>query len=114
MTLGSLLTLGGYLVGALVFYVAARAEKRDSSGTWKVLLVGLIAGILGAKATEWLISGGRPLPRTPSLSSTPTRVGGPFSVAFWRVGPACFGLERAFGSAVRPEISLHLRCPLVR
>jgi phosphatidylglycerol:prolipoprotein diacylglycerol transferase len=75
MTLGSLVTLVGYLVGAGVFYLAARAEKRDSSGTWNVLLVGLAAGILGAKATEWLVSGGPALAQNPTAFLDPNQGG---------------------------------------
>lgn len=75
MTLGSLLTLTGYAVGALVFCLAARADRRASAQTGKVMLAGLAAGILGARVTEWAVSGGAVLARNPTAFLDPNQGG---------------------------------------
>ncbi|RYG27051.1 hypothetical protein EON82_00925 [bacterium] len=57
MTLGELLTLLSYLVGAGVFVWAVRRRKLATEGMAILAAVGFIAGIIGAKLTQTLASG---------------------------------------------------------
>ena len=57
MTLGEVFTALGYVVGSLAFYLAARHRRLATEGIGQVAFVGLFGGILGAKLTQWLMSG---------------------------------------------------------
>jgi phosphatidylglycerol:prolipoprotein diacylglycerol transferase len=57
MTLGELLTLLSYLVGAAVFVWAARRRKLATEGMAILAAVGFASGIVGAKLTQTLASG---------------------------------------------------------
>ncbi len=58
LTAGEAFTALGYLVGALVFYIAAKERKLATDGMQTLALVGFAAGILGAKVTQYVFSGG--------------------------------------------------------
>jgi phosphatidylglycerol:prolipoprotein diacylglycerol transferase len=58
VTLGTVFTALGYLVGALVFYLAARQRRLATEGMAHVALAGLCGGVLGAKLTEWTLTRG--------------------------------------------------------
>ncbi|HTE19064.1 MAG TPA: prolipoprotein diacylglyceryl transferase family protein [Armatimonadota bacterium] len=75
MTVGSLLTLAGYGVGALVLYLAARRRGVATEGMAYVAVAGLCGGILGAKLTEWVLGHGALLAAHPGLLLDP-RLGG--------------------------------------
>jgi phosphatidylglycerol:prolipoprotein diacylglycerol transferase len=75
MTPGTLFTILGYLVGALVFYVEARRRGRATEGMGYVALAGLCGGVLGAKVTEWILAGGAALLAHP-LAMLDPRLGG--------------------------------------
>ncbi len=55
-TIGALFTSLAYVVGAAVFYVAARRKRMDTEGTGRVAVAGLAGGLLGAKLTEWAVA----------------------------------------------------------
>jgi len=74
MSVGEIFTASAYLVGALVFLVAARRRNLDTEGTGILVGVGFISGILGAKVTQ-LISMGWPL-RLPFLIVLQPELGG--------------------------------------
>jgi phosphatidylglycerol:prolipoprotein diacylglycerol transferase len=74
MILGELFTALGYVVGALVFWWAAKERKLATDGIGRLALIGVIAGILGAKLSE-LIFMGWPIQVPPLLALDP-RVGG--------------------------------------
>jgi phosphatidylglycerol---prolipoprotein diacylglyceryl transferase len=57
MTAGSVFTVLGYLTGAIVLLLAARAARWDSRHTLWLLIAGLIGGTLGGKLTQWLVLG---------------------------------------------------------
>lgn len=57
MTLGELFTGLSYLVGALVFWWAARQRQMSTEGIWTAVGVGFVAGILGAKLTQLIAEG---------------------------------------------------------
>jgi phosphatidylglycerol---prolipoprotein diacylglyceryl transferase len=57
MTAGSAFTALGYVTGAVVLWLAARAQRWDSRHTLWLLLAGLIGGTLGGKLTQWLVLG---------------------------------------------------------
>jgi phosphatidylglycerol:prolipoprotein diacylglycerol transferase len=75
MTPGTLFTILGYLVGALVFYQEARRRGRATEGMGYVALAGLCGGVLGAKVTEWFLAGGAALAAHPLAVFDP-RLGG--------------------------------------
>lgn len=54
-TLGTVFTVLGYAVGALVFYLAARKRGIATEGIGYVALAGFCGGVLGARATEWTL-----------------------------------------------------------
>lgn len=58
MTAGLLFTAAGYLVGAVVFYLAVRRQGRATEAMAWVALAGFAGGVLGAKLTEWLLGSG--------------------------------------------------------
>ncbi|MBV9866732.1 MAG: prolipoprotein diacylglyceryl transferase [Abitibacteriaceae bacterium] len=53
MTLGTFFTMMAYVVGAAVFYAAARGRRLATEGVGYVALAGFCGGVLGAKLTEW-------------------------------------------------------------
>lgn len=57
MKIGEVFTALGYVVGALVFWWAAKQRKLATDGMANLALVGALAGILGAKLTELIFSG---------------------------------------------------------
>lgn len=70
MTTGEAFTYAGYVVGALVFLLAARRKRLATEGIGWVALAGLVGGIVGAKLTQWLVAGG------PAGAMLDPRVGG--------------------------------------
>ena len=58
MTFGECITALAYLVGAAVFYLAARERGLSSQGMGKIAAIGLFFGILGAKVTQLISDGG--------------------------------------------------------
>jgi phosphatidylglycerol:prolipoprotein diacylglycerol transferase len=74
MILGELFTALGYLVGGLVFWWAASEKKLATDGIGRIALIGVLAGIFGAKLTE-LLAMGWPL-RVPPLLALDPRAGG--------------------------------------
>ncbi len=58
LTAGELVTALGYLTGAVVFYFAAKEKKLATDGMQSLALVGFAAGIIGAKVTQYVFSGG--------------------------------------------------------
>jgi phosphatidylglycerol:prolipoprotein diacylglycerol transferase len=61
MGLGELLTLSGYLVGALVLFLESRRRNLNTEGMRIVAIAGLVCGVAGAKVTQWFFSSGVPL-----------------------------------------------------
>ncbi len=55
MTLGFFFTTLAYLIGALVFYLAARRRRLATEGMAYVALAGFCGGVIGAKLTEWAL-----------------------------------------------------------
>ncbi len=55
MTLGSSLTIGGYLLGALVFWLRAREKRVATQGFALLALWALCGGVLGAKLAQWML-----------------------------------------------------------
>lgn len=55
MTLGFFFTFLAYVLGALVFLMAARSQRLATEGMARIALWGVCGGILGAKASEWLL-----------------------------------------------------------
>jgi phosphatidylglycerol:prolipoprotein diacylglycerol transferase len=53
--LGSFLTSLAYVVGALVFWWAARQKRLDTEGIGWLALAGFVGGAFGAKLTEWVL-----------------------------------------------------------
>jgi phosphatidylglycerol---prolipoprotein diacylglyceryl transferase len=74
MTLGEFFTALGYVVGALVFWWAARRRRLATDGIGKVVVTGFVCGILGAKVTE-LIAEGWPI-RLPWIAALDLENGG--------------------------------------
>lgn len=56
MTLGSALTIGGYIVGALVFWLRAREKRVATHGFAALAVWALCGGVLGAKVAEWALA----------------------------------------------------------
>lgn len=52
-TLGMLFTALAYVVGAVVFYLAARRRGLATEGVAYVAIAGLCGGVLGARLAEW-------------------------------------------------------------
>lgn len=103
MIAGFLFTMGGYLVGALVFYLAARRSRAADDRMGTVALAGLGGGVLGAKLTEWFISGGPALAAQPTVLLDP-RLGGRALIggviAGWiavEIAKRCLGIRRSTG-----------------
>jgi phosphatidylglycerol---prolipoprotein diacylglyceryl transferase len=57
MTLGTLFTALGFLVGGLVFWLAARERRLATNGMTRVVLIGVTAGVVGAKLSQVAIAG---------------------------------------------------------
>ena len=57
MTWGEVLTLSGYVVGALVLWRWAKSRGLDTEGMRTVAIAGLIAGVVGARITQWATVG---------------------------------------------------------
>jgi phosphatidylglycerol:prolipoprotein diacylglycerol transferase len=74
MTLGEFFTAASYGVGGFVFWLSARRRGLDTKGIGVVVLVGFVAGILGAKITQ-LVFQGWPL-TVPAEAALDPRVGG--------------------------------------
>jgi phosphatidylglycerol:prolipoprotein diacylglycerol transferase len=55
MTFGSFLTTCAYVVGALVFWWAARKRNLNTEGIGWLALAGFVGGAIGAKLTEWIL-----------------------------------------------------------
>ncbi|HEX8236150.1 MAG TPA: prolipoprotein diacylglyceryl transferase family protein [Abditibacteriaceae bacterium] len=53
--LGAAFTTAAYVVGAAVFYFAARQRRLATEGMGWLALAGLCGGIVGAKLTEWVL-----------------------------------------------------------
>src|SRR5437899_2542448 len=75
MTLGFVLTMLAYSVGALVLYLAARERRMATEGIRYVALAGLVGGVLGAKVTELLLAHGQAAAANPGILLDP-RLGG--------------------------------------
>ena len=97
MTPGTLLTAAGYVVGLLVFYLAARQRRLATEGMRHVALAGLSGGVLGAKVTEWGLGHWQTLASHPAAMLDPrlggrTIIGGVLAgwlavaIAKWRLG----------------------------
>jgi phosphatidylglycerol---prolipoprotein diacylglyceryl transferase len=97
MTLGSGLTAAGYLIGLLVFYLAARQRGLATEGMRHVAFAGLCGGVLGAKLTEWGLGHWQTLATHPAAMLDPrlggrTIIGGVLAgwlaveIAKWRLG----------------------------
>jgi phosphatidylglycerol:prolipoprotein diacylglycerol transferase len=54
-TLGAAFTTAAYVVGAIVFYIAARQRRLATEGMGWIALAGFCGGIVGAKLTEWIL-----------------------------------------------------------
>jgi phosphatidylglycerol:prolipoprotein diacylglycerol transferase len=74
MSLGEFFTFLSYLVGAAVFFWAAKAKRMATNGIGMVVAIGFIAGIAGAKLTQ-MIAQGWPV-SVPFLTIADPRVGG--------------------------------------
>ena len=74
MTLGEFFTALGYVVGGLVFWLAARERKLATDGIGRLALIGVLFGVLGAKISE-LVFMGWPV-RVPALLALDPRIGG--------------------------------------
>lgn len=57
MKLGELVTLTSYLVGIVVFLVAAHRRRVATDGMSTVMMVGVTSGLIGAKLTELVVLG---------------------------------------------------------
>lgn len=57
MTLGSLFTALGFLIGGLVFWLAARERRLATTGMTRVVLIAVLCGVVGAKLTQLIASG---------------------------------------------------------
>ncbi|RYG65526.1 hypothetical protein EON80_17190 [bacterium] len=55
MALGEFLTALGYLTGVLVLHFEARCRNLVTPGMRTVALTGLVAGVIGARLSEWLL-----------------------------------------------------------
>ena len=55
MTLGSSLTIGGFLLGAIVFWLRAREKRVATHGFALLAIWALCGGVLGAKVAEWAL-----------------------------------------------------------
>jgi phosphatidylglycerol---prolipoprotein diacylglyceryl transferase len=97
MTLGSAITAASYLVGVLVFYLAARRRRLATEGMRHVALAGLCGGVVGAKLTEWGLAHWQTLASHPGAMLDPrlggrTIIGGVLAgwlaveIAKWRLG----------------------------
>jgi phosphatidylglycerol:prolipoprotein diacylglycerol transferase len=75
MTLGAFFTALGYIVGALVFYLAAHRKRLATEGMIYVALAGLVGGVLGAKLMEWALVHYRTFAAHPTAMLDP-RLGG--------------------------------------
>ena len=88
MTIGEFVTMLAYAVGGGVFYLAARQERAATEKMGTLALVGLAGGVIGAKVTEWLVSGGRLLAANPAAALDP-RLGGRTLIGGVVVGWIC-------------------------
>ncbi|RYZ80561.1 MAG: hypothetical protein EOO68_37165 [Moraxellaceae bacterium] len=61
MRFGEILTISGFLVGGLVFFLESRRRNLDTEGMRIVAIAGLISGVVGAKIFQWLFSTGMPV-----------------------------------------------------
>jgi phosphatidylglycerol:prolipoprotein diacylglycerol transferase len=97
LTLGSFFTAFGYLVGAVVFYLAARRKRLATEGMGYVAFAGLVGGVLGAKWTEWVLVNYPTFAAQPAAMLDPrwggrTLIGGvvvgwiAVEIAKWRLG----------------------------
>jgi len=75
MTLGFFITSLSYLVGAVVFYLAARRRRVATEGMGYIALAGFCGGVLGAKLTEWVLVHGTTFSAQPGAILDP-RTGG--------------------------------------
>ena len=75
MSLGSFITALAFVMGAGVFFLAARRRGAATEGMAYVALAGLAGGVLGAKLTEWTVSHWGVLAATPTAILDP-RLGG--------------------------------------
>ena len=66
MTGGEAFTFGGFGVGALVLYCASRGRRMATEGMACLAVAALIGGVLGAKVSQWLVSGGIGEPLNPA------------------------------------------------
>ncbi len=57
MTIGEVFTGLGYLVGAVVLYLASRSKKMATEGIGLVAIWGFVGAIIGAKLTQWIAQG---------------------------------------------------------
>lgn len=57
LSIGELFTLASYVVGALVFFWAARQRRMATQGMGLVVLIGFFCGIIGAKLTQLVAEG---------------------------------------------------------
>ena len=74
LTLGEIFTALGYVIGGLVFWLAARERKLATNGIGRLALIGIVAGVIGAKITE-LVAMGWPT-QVPAAAALDPRVGG--------------------------------------
>ena len=103
MTTGSLLTIGGYLLGAFVFWRRAREKRLATHGFALLALWALCGGVLGAKVAEWALALGldfwrRPLEFFSLHSGGRTILGG--VLGGWagvEIGKRLLGIRRSTG-----------------
>ena len=74
-TLGTFFTTLAYIVGATIFWLDVRGRKMATHGIGLVALWGACGGVLGAKATEWLLSHSEVLRAQPLLFFDPQNGG---------------------------------------
>lgn len=104
MTPGEALTLLAYAVGAAVFYWQAKERNYATDGIGIVVLIGLAAGAIGAKAAQLLVS--QLPPGTPIWSLLDPRAGGRSVIAGVLIGWAAveitkwkLGIKRSTGDS---------------
>lgn len=97
MTPGGIVTMVGYAVAAMVFYLAARQRRLATEGIGIVALAGLCGGVLGARLTEWVLVHSHEWTAQPTAFFNPqaggkTIIGGVLcgwiavEIAKWRLG----------------------------
>jgi phosphatidylglycerol:prolipoprotein diacylglycerol transferase len=97
MSIGELFTTSGFVVGALVFFYAAREKRLATQGVGWVALAGFLGGAFGAKLTEWIVSNPALLSAQPDAMLNPnsggrTLIGGVLcgwlavEIAKWKLG----------------------------